>query len=214
MDDDENWNLLAQSSPERLSAVPKAPYQDVPYITRAERQQVLPEQHVKMPFTVPVSPKHGPQEPKYHRSPVNSAQPQEVLALAPCGSIARHGTCHKAETPFCLKKPSCDSSVIVLSPSKSSGDASSPARHIQGAGTACLLPFTRGQTFDCKNNEAKAESRYSQIQWQRLEQYYVAIRVNSQCCVGTAGPVTGHYVHHVLKCTCKACMLLYASSKT
>ncbi len=115
MDDDENWNLLAQSSPERLSGVPKAPHQDVPYITRAERQQVLPEQHVNMPFRLPVSPKHGPQEPKYHRSPANSAQPQEVLALAPCGSIARHGTCHKAEAPFCLKNPSHDSSVIVLS---------------------------------------------------------------------------------------------------
>ncbi|DBA77834.1 TPA: hypothetical protein ACH3X1_009190 [Trebouxia sp. C0004] len=128
-------------------------------MTRAERQQVLPEQHVNMPFRLPVSPNHGPQEPKYYRYPVYSAQPQEVLASAPYGSIARHGTCHKAEAPFRLKKPYHDSSVIILSPGKSSGDAISPAWHIQGAGTACLRPFTRGQTVDRKNNEAEAESR-------------------------------------------------------
>ena len=186
-DDDENWNLLAQASPERLSGVPRITHQDVPSNTRGERQHVLPEQaYLNMPFRSPVSPNHGPQEPKHHRSPVYSAQP-------------------------ILKKPSHESSVI-LSPGKSSGDAGSPARHIQGAGTACLRPFTRGQTVDHKNNEAEAESRYNQIQWQRLYQFYVVIPVDSRCCVGTAGPVTGRHVQHVLKCICKACMLLYASS--
>ncbi len=92
-----------------------------------EKQHVLPEQaYLNTPFRSPVSPNHDPQEPEHHKS---SAQP-------------------------ILKKTSHDSSVINLSQGKSSADAGSPARHIQGAGTARLRPFTRGQTVDPKNNEA------------------------------------------------------------
>ena len=58
-----------------------------------------------------------------------------------------------------LKKPFHDSSVVILPPGKSSGAAGSPARRIQGAGTMCLRPFTRGQTTNRTNNEAEAESR-------------------------------------------------------
>lgn len=84
--------------------------------------------------------------------------------------------------------------MINLSPGKSSGDAGSPARHIQGADTACLRPFTRGHTVDRKQDEAEAESRYSHIRWQRLYQYHVVIPFDGQCWVGTAGPVTGYHV--------------------
>ncbi len=136
LDDNENWNLLEQESPERLSGVPRITHQDVPPITGGDRQHALPEKaNVNMPFRLAVSPNHAPQEPKHHRSP---AQPA-------------------------LKKPSHDTSVVVLSPGNSSGAAGSSARRVQGAGTICLRPFTRGQTTNPKNNEAEAKSRYNQI---------------------------------------------------
>ncbi|KAA6428353.1 MAG: hypothetical protein FRX49_01948 [Trebouxia sp. A1-2] len=60
------------------------------------------------------------------------------------------------------QEPKFDRSSSNSAQPQSSGDASSPARHTQGAGTACLRPFTRGQIVDCKNNEAEAGSKYSQ----------------------------------------------------
>jgi len=211
IDDDENWNLLAKASPERLSGVPRVTHQNVSSTTRAEMQQGLPEQaYVNKPFRLPVSPNHGPQEPKHYRSLVYSAQPQEVLWHVPCLAIEPNcaecvgiGTIwlnSKARDmsqgwgTFDLKKSSHNNSVINLSPGKSSGDAGSPARHIQGADTACLRPFTRGHTVDRKQDEAEAESRYSHIRWQRLYQYHLVIPFDGQCWVGTAGPVTGYHV--------------------
>ena len=125
-----------KTSPESLSGAPKTMHQDVSFAMGGEKQHVLPEQaYLNTPFRSPVSPNHDPQEPKHHKS---SAQP-------------------------ILKKTSHDSSVINLSQGKSSADAGSPARHIQGAGTARLRRFTRGQTVDPKNNEAEDESRYNQV---------------------------------------------------